>query len=73
MRKFKPCPFCGAKNIDVQEKSFGYAVVCVDCRTSGPIRDRANWATSSWNKRATKKIEVWVPVGWGNAEIRGKS
>ena len=53
---FKPCPFCGGKNLKIDSKSLVPRVICQSkvqypggseyCGATGPIADMA-----AWNKR----------------------
>lgn len=66
MIEFKPCPFCGSKNVYVVgDKKFWIA--CGNCGAEGPIPDGL-WlykgpAITAWNKREQKKGK-WIDDGF---------
>jgi Lar family restriction alleviation protein len=53
MSNFKPCPFCGSKNITYYHT---FDLCCNDCEASGPEMETEEQAVEGWNKRDDKRI-----------------
>lgn len=57
--KFKPCPFCGEKEIGIPEFALGdsrgkyWVVSCPGCGAEGPSGVTLNIAIEEWNRRKT--------------------
>lgn len=53
LERFKPCPFCGGKNLHVdlngQDSDW---VRCHDCNCTGSIANGEDEAIEKWNKEA---------------------
>lgn len=55
--KLKPCPFCGSKDVRVDEYyyvsdgSTGYCVTCYKCGIGTPERESRKKVIRAWNRR----------------------
>lgn len=49
------CPFYGSARSALQEIDLGgWMVECVDCHSTGPVKDSATAAVQAWNCRMAK-------------------
>jgi Lar family restriction alleviation protein len=50
----KPCPFCGAVNLRIDDAGpSAVSVMCLECRVEGPPADTGEQAGQLWNRRAS--------------------
>ena len=67
--QLKPCPFCGSKNVQLEDLGYPPHVYCEDCAARitgrGYGEDGEADAIKSWNRRASG----WISVADGLPEV----
>ena len=74
----RPCPFCGAKNLHIDEPEYSDAlhipilgsVTCMACLASGPLGETVEEAVALWNGRVSPLMEVRIGEDGKIAEVR---
>lgn len=52
MDDLKPCPFCGADDVEYVNPNGCWFAVCYSCEAEGPVAYSADDAAEAWNRRA---------------------
>ena len=65
--ELKPCPFCGATNIEPDYVNVPYGLECKSCGASGPpdSQQDPDEAIAAWNQRTQPKVKAleWEDSG----------
>lgn len=62
--ELRPCPFCGAKNVEMYERNMStWWVHCYKCGTEGPIGRYLGDAAEMWNEAGRSRTTCWMCGG----------
>lgn len=67
--KLKPCPFCGSKDVVVDEEYPSRYVRCRGCGVEGGLRDSRDEAAAAWNRRTNAK-ELVAMINVSDEQVR---
>lgn len=69
--KLKPCPFCGSRNVYVEQISSGgyFNVCCGNCLANVPLSGSQETAVAAWNCRTNAK-ELVARLNISDEQVR---